>query len=307
MTCLIEPFGYEIGWIPSCIRLAARSIVFQCECDEPFKCECNERFERKYNELINRLALVSTRFHETLALSENAIKHNIPPRWVTLTAVDPGLNMQPSYVSCLRMSGPFSKEQFLGLVSRYPHVEHLCGYTTIDNDDLAILADGCTKLTHLNLADCIRITDVGLVILAARCPKLTHLNLAGCSHVTGAGLASMADGCPKLTHLNLAGCIRITGADLAILADGCHELTHLDLSGCPEIGNGIESLTTGCPNITTLDVTDCDKIGDTVLAHMVVGLKLLRDLIGCNIVSHEAYNTVHTVLLGRYHLFSDND
>ena len=255
MTCLIEPFGYEIGWIPSCIRLVARSIVFQCECYEPFQCECNERFERMYNELINRLALVSTRFHETLALSENAIKHNIPPRWVTLTAMDPGLNIQPSHVSCLRLSGPFSKEQFLGLVLRHPHVEHLCGYTTIDND----------------------------------------------------GLASIAAGCPNLTHLSLAGCIRITGADLAILAGGCPKLTHLSLSGCPEIGNAIESLSTGCPNITFLDVTDCDQIDDTVLARTVVGLKLLRDLIGQKIVLNAAYNKVHTVLLGRYNLFSGSN
>jgi len=263
-------FDIEEALIPLCIRLVAGTTTLI--------------YER--NKILNTLALVDTNFQKKLAFSEKKTEDNLPPRWVTVRAANswplivPRI-VPPPHVSCLQLSGIFSKDQFRSIVLRYPHVKQLRCYRVV--------------------------TDADLAILAAWCHDITHLDLSGCPNVTDVGLASVAAGCSMLIDLNLSDCSRITGAGMVILAAHCHELTHLNLCGCRGIGNGIESLSTGCKKITTLNITYCDQIDDTVLERMVIGLELLHHLIGSNIDLHESYRTVYAVLLGRYRLFSDSN
>ena len=57
---------------------------------------------------------------------------------------------------------------------------------------------------------CSKITDDALKHLAQGCPKLTSINLDGCSKITDEGLKDLAKGCEILKELDLTGCDRIT-------------------------------------------------------------------------------------------------
>ena len=112
-------------------------------------------------------------------------------------------------------------------------------------------------LTHLNIADCTKLTDAAIEALAAGCPNLTHLDASGVTNnVSGEALARLGDRVealrldrlcprsfgstskivagvltPKLRHLSLAGIVGLNSQAVAAVAASCRRLTTLDLTG----------------------------------------------------------------------------
>ena len=86
------------------------------------------------------------------------------------------------------------------------------GYVT--DDTLAELLSKFPRLKTLNVANCKKISDVGLAKLPQLCPLLVDVNVACLPLITADGVAQAVEGLPKLDALELAGCSGISAADM---------------------------------------------------------------------------------------------
>mmetsp|Transcript_17075 Transcript_17075/g.47662 ORF Transcript_17075/g.47662 Transcript_17075/m.47662 type:complete len:834 (-) Transcript_17075:392-2893(-) len=100
----------------------------------------------------------------------------------------------------------------------------------VTDEGLGALA-GLTRLSTLNLAQCVHITDRGLCLVADNMPSLAHLNISGCVQVTDVGLSHL----PRLRHLEvleIPWCLKVTDNGLAALRPLHSTLRSLNISGC---------------------------------------------------------------------------
>ncbi|KAF4133729.1 WW domain-containing protein [Phytophthora infestans] len=82
---------------------------------------------------------------------------------------------------------------------------------------IAALVAGCLKLRHLDLSNCVAISDGTLHCVAMSCSELSSLLLSGCYRVTSIGVSEILAHCNKLSSLNVTGCDRVT--DQAFVGD----------------------------------------------------------------------------------------
>jgi len=142
-------------------------------------------------------------------------------------------------------------------------------------------------LTHINMADCTKLTDVSVRALAAGCPRLTCLDARGIgpnSNISGDALhtfdgrlthvtldrlrpklkrdvativASVAS--PALRYLSMADVPRLTTQVVLSVAQQCAALTTLDLSRSASLNVQIilpwVALMRGCPGLRELRMT----------------------------------------------------
>eukprot|EP00191_Tetraselmis_sp_GSL018_P020126 CAMPEP_0177586400 /NCGR_PEP_ID=MMETSP0419_2-20121207/5050_1 /TAXON_ID=582737 /ORGANISM="Tetraselmis sp., Strain GSL018" /LENGTH=744 /DNA_ID=CAMNT_0019076285 /DNA_START=650 /DNA_END=2883 /DNA_ORIENTATION=+ len=122
------------------------------------------------------------------------------------------------------------------------------------NDHALGALSGMPKLSTLNLAQCVHITDDGLCLVARGLTDLTSLNISGCVQVTDAGMGHLAR-LPRLRALEIPWCLKITDTGLKSLAPLRCTLSHLNLSGCQlvtEIGVSSLCCLTQLTNLTVL-------------------------------------------------------
>jgi hypothetical protein len=108
--------------------------------------------------------------------------------------------------------------------------------TSITDTGLALFLknSGCKKLTHLNLSNCARLTDISLRQLS-QLTTLTHLELAGCVLMTDQGFCYMCPRLRTLVHLDLEDLQQITGITVRAVANHQSQLRRLCLSNCTQI------------------------------------------------------------------------
>ncbi|XP_054548485.1 dynein regulatory complex subunit 6 isoform X2 [Talpa occidentalis] len=114
------------------------------------------------------------------------------------------------------------------------------------------ITDACFKyidknypnISHIYMSDCKRITDVSLKSLSPL-KQLTVLNLANCVRIGDMGLRQFLDGpvSIRIRELNLSNCVHLGDASIVKLAERCPNLNYLSLRNCEHLTNlGIEHL-----------------------------------------------------------------
>lgn len=139
----------------------------------------------------------------------------------------------------------------------YLALRNSCITTRICNAEIAAIASGCRKLTHIDLSNYGRITGVGFAAVGL-IVTLTHLDLS-CTFIADAGLAAIASGCCDLIHLDLRCCRHITDAGLAAV-DRLKSLTHLNLSRTFITDGVLTAIVSECRNLTYIDLSYCKRI-----------------------------------------------
>uniref|UniRef100_A0A8D0RU54 F-box/LRR-repeat protein 15-like leucin rich repeat domain-containing protein n=1 Tax=Sus scrofa TaxID=9823 RepID=A0A8D0RU54_PIG len=190
----------------------------------------------------------------------------------------------------------------------YPNISHI--YMV----DCKGLTDGSLKslsplkqLTVLNLANCVRIGDMGLIqfLDGPVSTKIRELNLSNCIHLGDASMAKLSERCSNLNYLSLRNCEHLT--DLAIeyivnifslvsvdlsgtdisneaFCKGSMILEHLDVSYCPQLSDEIiKALAIYCINLTSLSIAGCPKISDSAMEILSAKCHYLHilDISGC--------------------------
>uniref|UniRef100_A0A8C3X757 F-box and leucine rich repeat protein 13 n=1 Tax=Catagonus wagneri TaxID=51154 RepID=A0A8C3X757_9CETA len=190
----------------------------------------------------------------------------------------------------------------------YPNISHI--YMV----DCKGLTDGSLKslsplkqLTVLNLANCVRIGDMGLIefLDGPVSTKIRELNLSNCIHLGDASIAKLSEHCSNLNYLSLRNCEHLTelgiefivnifslvsvdlsGTDISneAFCKGSMILEHLDVSYCPQLSDEIiKALAIYCINLTSLRIAGCPKITDSAMEILSAKCHYLHilDISGC--------------------------
>lgn len=97
------------------------------------------------------------------------------------------------------------------------------------HDHIITFLKKCKNLKHLNLSECINLTDSGIENIG-HLQRLKSLNLSGCSKITETAIMHISK-CLKLKHLNLAMCFGIKSTGFLNLSK-LKNLKFLNLIGC---------------------------------------------------------------------------
>jgi hypothetical protein len=145
-----------------------------------------------------------------------------------------------------------------------------------DSAMLAFLTASHGKLTHLNLSNCVKLTDLLASSVTKHCPLLTHLELACCSLITDDGLTYMVSRLPGLINLDLEDIFQITDVSVREIATHQKNLRRLCLSGCVQITDSaiINLVLEGecAHSLEQLELANCSLITDRALTTIATHL-----------------------------------
>lgn len=122
-----------------------------------------------------------------------------------------------------------------------------------------------TKLTSLNLAFCVNITDQGVALLATSLTRLAHVNLSGCIQLTDDGVFILVSTCTRLQEVLLAHCKNLSDLSLCHIADFLW-VEYLDISYCNKISDdGIEVFAIESTGLHRIILTRCSRLTNRTL------------------------------------------
>jgi hypothetical protein len=154
-------------------------------------------------------------------------------------------------------------------------------------EGLAALSQGCTKLQHLQLSGCFRVSKLALKAIGKGLTALERLSLANCPSLTEVGMGtymhiiSMAKAGLIHTHTNctigivyidicVCVCVSLFCLFLSLpylvrtaeLFGGCRGLTHVDLSECGSCvtDKALVELGQHCGMLKALLLKACDRV-----------------------------------------------
>ncbi|XP_054093816.1 F-box and leucine-rich repeat protein 13 isoform X13 [Callithrix jacchus] len=139
------------------------------------------------------------------------------------------------------------------------------------------------RIRELNLSNCVQLSDVSVLKLSERCPNLNYLSLRNCEHLTAQGIAYIVN-IFSLVSIDLSG-TDISNEDLNVLSRH-KKLKELSVSACYRItDDGIqitdsvmEMLSAKCHYLHILDISGCVLLTDQILDDLQIGCKQLRIL-----------------------------
>ena len=105
-------------------------------------------------------------------------------------------------------NNPWTPSALQAIVSSWPRLREVdlwLASSSVTDDLVFQLAEGCPSLERIDLFGCTSITDKAVTALARNCYWLKYLNLSN-SRVTDKGIAALGKGCPDLVELIVEGC-----------------------------------------------------------------------------------------------------
>ncbi|XP_012576213.1 PREDICTED: F-box/LRR-repeat protein 13 [Condylura cristata] len=188
----------------------------------------------------------------------------------------------------------------------YPNINHIYMSDCKRITDVSLKSLSPLKqLTVLNLANCVRIGDMGLrqFLDGPVSIRIRELNLNNCVHLGDASLIKLAERSmsymkiiqnktglmilsrhKKLKELSVAECYNITDNGIQAFCKGSLILEHLDVSYCFQLSDeSIKALSIYCVNLTSLSIAGCPKITDSAMEMLTAKCHYLHilDISGC--------------------------
>jgi hypothetical protein len=171
--------------------------------------------------------------------------------------------------------------------------------TDLDNETMAVIAQHCPHLQHLDVRECRAVTGPAVSSIAQSCPALVYLDI-NATLVDAAAVASIAEHCPLLQHLDIANikvpggccvalvqacphlvyfaCRETTGPDIEAIAEFCPNLQALIIAKTSAGDYELESLAESCTHLRVLDLSSPSFISDAALDAVAEHCKDLQDL-----------------------------
>jgi len=132
---------------------------------------------------------------------------------------------------------------------------------TVYDYSLYQLSRGCPQMKIATFARCRSISSAGVVTIAKSWSQLRELDLSGCDAVTDEGIVNLAMHCSHLQVLRLRNLTQLTDASLLALAAHCPDLHTFDVSYCHLLTTtSVTALATHCPKLTWLDLSACTSL-----------------------------------------------
>lgn len=122
-------------------------------------------------------------------------------------------------------------------------------------------------LRHLDLHQCVQLTDDGLGSLAHNVPFLQGLQISQCTELTDDSIIDVIQTTPNLSHFDLEDLDKLTNNVLLELAKSpcSDQLVHLNISYCESIGDiGMLQVLKNCRQLKSLEM-DNTRVSDLCL------------------------------------------
>ncbi|XP_033049565.1 dynein regulatory complex subunit 6 isoform X3 [Trachypithecus francoisi] len=139
------------------------------------------------------------------------------------------------------------------------------------------------RIRELNLSNCVQLSDASVMKLSERCPNLNYLSLRNCDHLTAQGIGYIVN-IFSLVSIDLSG-TDISNEGLNVLSRH-KKLKELSVSECYRItdvgiqitDSAMEMLSAKCHYLHILDISGCVLLTDEILEDLQIGCKQLRIL-----------------------------
>ncbi|XP_016075052.1 PREDICTED: F-box/LRR-repeat protein 13 isoform X1 [Miniopterus natalensis] len=177
----------------------------------------------------------------------------------------------------------------------YPNISHIymVNCKGITDGSLKSLSP-LKQLSVLNLANCVRIGDVGLkqFLDGPASTRMRELNLSNCIQLGDASIMKLSDCCPNLNYLNLRNCEYLTDLGIEYIVN-IFSLISLDLSGTDISNEGLAILSRH-RKLKELSLSECYKITNAGIQAFCKGSQILEhlDVSYCSQLSDEFITTV---------------
>ncbi|KAI8576125.1 hypothetical protein K450DRAFT_258152 [Umbelopsis ramanniana AG] len=177
------------------------------------------------------------------------------------------------------------------------------GCSQLDDVTMTAIGENLVDLNRLCLASCSDIKDAAMLsFLSASHGKLTHLNISNCSKLTDLLARSMTKHCPRLTHLELACCSLFTDEGLTHMISRLTGLVNLDLEDVHQITDiSVREIAAHQKNLRRLCLSGCLQITDSAITNLILegecadSLEQL-ELANCSLITDRALTTIATHL-----------
>ncbi|XP_007980620.2 F-box and leucine-rich repeat protein 13 isoform X2 [Chlorocebus sabaeus] len=145
----------------------------------------------------------------------------------------------------------------------YPNLSHIymADCKGITDSSLRSLSP-LRQLTVLNLANCVRIGDMGLrqFLDGPASIRIRELNLSNCVRLSDASVMKLSERCPNLNYLSLRNCDHLTAQGIGYIVN-IFSLVSIDLSGTDISNEGLNVLSKH-KKLKELSVSECYRITD---------------------------------------------
>jgi len=159
----------------------------------------------------------------------------------------------------------------------YPQLRSLClaHNTSLRDGDINMFASACPNLQLLDLSSCEYISDEGIGQVLRKCSKIRHLNLANCLRLK---LLKINFEVSMLEVLNLSHS-GIDDRSLYVISMSCFGLLQLDLGRCYDVTKkGVMQVVENCKLLREINLQDCHKVVADVVDLMVFTRPSLRKI-----------------------------
>nr|XP_015303347.1 PREDICTED: F-box/LRR-repeat protein 13 isoform X4 [Macaca fascicularis] len=124
------------------------------------------------------------------------------------------------------------------------------------------------RIRELNLSNCVRLSDVSVMKLSERCPNLNYLSLRNCDHLTAQGIGYIVN-IFSLVSIDLSG-TDISNEGLNVLSKH-KKLKELSVSECYGITDvGIQAFCKSSLILEHLDVSYCSQLSDMIIKALAI-------------------------------------
>nr|XP_035923373.1 dynein regulatory complex subunit 6 [Halichoerus grypus] len=161
----------------------------------------------------------------------------------------------------------------------YPNINHIYMADCKRITDVSLKSLSPLKqLTVLNLANCIRIGDVGLrqFLDGPVSTRIRELNLSNCIHLSDISIVKLSERCPNLNYLSLRNCEYLTDLGIEYIVN-IFSLLSVDLSGTHISNEGLMILSRH-KKLKELSLSECYKITDVGIQAFCKGSLILEHL-----------------------------
>lgn len=182
------------------------------------------------------------------------------------------------------------------VMKKFKHLEVLsvAGIQTVCDEFLTDIIPVCGRnLKELDLAGCLKLTDISTEVIGNTCPGMCSLNISNLHKLTDLSMQYLANGCQSIQTLKLRQNSFSDEAIAAFLEASGKSLKELSLNNVRKVGpNTALSLAKCSKELLSLDLSWCRKITNEALGLIVdscLSLKLLK-IFGCTQISDEFLN-----------------
>lgn len=172
----------------------------------------------------------------------------------------------------------------------------------VDNEFIQLITRNLFYLCDLNIAGCVKVTDVALTAIADLfCLQITSLNFANLPSITQVGLNEIIMKCQELHRLDISGCIGVSFLGIVVKARDnmlqyiARRLTHLNINNCKHMQYyALIWISTALPELIELSAENVFAVDDHFLKSLVGGCRYLTrlNINNCYQVTRDAMSIV---------------